>query len=239
LNPISYDLQEIGMENLDPNYFFDHSKFKHKDIFASCSFVWDVIPKIKKYLEKHTLGLINVDIPNGAYLINPELISIGKGSTVEPGAYIKGPCIIGENCTVRHGAYLRGHVITGNSCVLGHDSEFKNALLLDEAHAGHFAYVGDSILGNRVNLGAGTICSNLKLDRGQISIKVNGNRLETGLRKFGAVIGDDSQTGCNSVTNPGTLLGKGVFCYPCINFGGFVPMGYVVRSEAKVIISKK
>lgn len=227
------------MHYLRPNYFFDLTKFEHQAIFDTCNNVWDVLSKIKIYLENQSLGSIAVDIPKGAYLINPELITIGKGSTIEPGAFIKGPCIIGKNCSIRHGAYIRGNVITGNDCVLGHDSEFKNVVLLNNAHAAHFAYVGDSILGNRVNLGAGTVCANLKLNKGLVAVNVNGDHIKTGLRKFGAIIGDDSQVGCNTVTNPGTLLGKGVSCYPCTNFGGFVPEGCIVRYETKAVIVKK
>ena len=216
------------MDNTNPDYFFDLSNFKHQSIFDGCDNVWEVLSKISPYLDNLKLGKIDGEISKQAYLINPEKISIGKGTIVEPGAYIKGPCIIGENCTVRHGAYIRGNLIAGDNCVLGHDSEFKNAILFNNAHAAHFAYVGDSILGNSVNLGAGTICANLKLNNGLVSIRVENEKIETNLRKLGAIIGDFSQTGCNSVLNPGTLLGKNVSCYPCSNFGGFIP------SEKKV-----
>lgn len=225
------------MKDLKPDTFFSLENFAHKAIFASLNDVWEALSKIKSYLAAQKLGIIETEIPPGAHLIDEHLISIGKGSIVEPGAYIKGPCLIGENCVIRHGAYLRGNILAGNRCVLGHDSEFKNAILLDDAHAAHFAYVGDTILGNRVNLGAGTVCANLKLNRGQISLHFNGRRINTGLKKFGAIIGDDCQIGCNSVANPGTLLGKAVFCYPCTNFGGVIPENHTVRSEAKIVVS--
>lgn len=170
-------------------------------------------------------------------MANPENISIGKGTVLEPGVYIKGPCIIGENCTIRHGAYIRGNLITGNGCVIGHDTEIKNSVMLNHAQAAHFAYLGDSILGNRVNLGAGTKCANLKLDHKNIAVRFGERLIETGLKKFGAIIGDDSQTGCNSVTNPGTLFGKQVFCYPCLNVGGFVASKQLIRPSNKVVIS--
>ncbi|MFQ5729838.1 MAG: UDP-N-acetylglucosamine diphosphorylase [Waddliaceae bacterium] len=221
------------MEKLQPSYFFELSSFKHKAIFDDCSFVWSALNNIGPYLEQQSLGKIEVDIPEGVHLSNPDRISIGKGTVLEPGAYIKGPCIIGENCSVRQGAYLRGKVVAGDDCVLGHDSEFKNALLLDGAHAAHFAYVGDTILGSRANLGAGAVCANLKLDNKPVIVFFEGQRIETGLRKFGVIMGDGSQTGCNSVTNPGSLLGKNVKSYPCVNFGGFVPSGQIVRPETK------
>ena len=227
------------MNVLHPDYFFDTNNFQHRILFQSCSFVWEVLSKIQNYLHSQTLGLIEVDIPSGAYLVNPDLISIGKGSKIESGAYIEGPCIIGQDCTIRHGAYLRGNVIAGNGCVLGHDSEFKNALLLDDAHAAHFAYVGDSILGNRVNLGAGVVCANLKLNKGVVEVVVDGERMSSGLRKFGAIIGDDSQIGCNAVTNPGALLGKNILWYPCTNYGGFVPSGKIVRSETTICVRNR
>ena len=193
--------------------------------------------RIKIYLQKIPLGKIEVAIPQGTYLANPENISIGKGTVLEPGVYIKGPCIIGENCTIRHGAYIRGNLITGNGCVIGHDTEIKNSVMLNHAQAAHFAYLGDSILGNRVNLGAGTKCANLKLDHKNIAVRFGERLIETGLKKFGAIIGDDSQTGCNSVTNPGTLFGKQVFCYPCLNVGGFVASKQLIRPSNKVVIS--
>lgn len=225
------------MQNLRPNYFFDLSRYRHASLFDNVEFVWQVLTKISSYIKQQPLGKIEATVPPGAYIINPGEISIGEGTTIEPGAYIKGPCIIGKNCTIRHGAYIRGDVITGDKCVIGHDTEIKNSVMLDDSHAAHFAYVGDSILGNNVNLGAGTKCANLKLDNGLITIVVEGQRIETGLRKFGAIIGDGCQIGCNSVTNPGTLFGKLVLCYPCINVGGFIPSRNLIHPESKALIS--
>lgn len=225
------------MNHLSPEYFFDFSNYAHAKLFKGCTYVWEALSRIKNHLQKTPLGHIEVDVPQGAYLINPELISIGKGTVLEPGIYIKGPCIIGENCIVRQGAYIRGDFIAGHGCVIGHDTEVKNTIMLDHAMAAHFAYLGDSILGNRVNLGAGTKCANLKFDHKSIALHFEGKVIETGLRKFGAIIGDDSQLGCNSVTNPGTLLGKQVFCYPCINVGGFVASRSLVRSSQKAVIT--
>lgn len=225
------------MNNLSPEYFFDLSQFRHADLFIGCNYVWEALSRIKTYLQKLPLGKIEVEVPPGIFLANPELISIGKGTVIEPGVYIKGPCFIGENCSVRHGAYIRGDFIAGNGCVIGHGTEVKNVMMLDNAQAAHFAYLGDTILGNRVNLGAGTKCANLKLDHKNITIHFGEQLMEMGLKKFGAIIGDDSQIGCNSVTNPGTLLGKHVFCYPCINVGGFVPSKQLVRPSNKIIIT--
>ncbi len=226
------------MEKLKPSYFFDFSNYAHKNIFENCEFVWEALQKIKPYLKQQVLGNIECSVPQGTFLIDADQISIGRGTIIEPGAYIKGPCIIGANCTIRHGAYIRGEVITGDNCVIGHDTEIKGTILLNDAHAAHFAYLGESILGNRVNLGAGTKCANLRLDRQSIFVTIDGVKVDTKMRKFGAVIGDDSQLGCNSVTNPGTLLGQKVISFPCVNFGGFIPANCVVRSEAKFVIDK-
>lgn len=135
-------------------------------------------------------------------------LSIGKGVLVESGAFIKGPAIIGDQSEIRQGAYLRGHCLVGDRCVVGHVTEVKHAIFLDDAKAGHFAYLGDSILGNEVNLGAGTKLANLRFSAGDVLVKTPAGPISSGLRKFGAILGDKTQTGCNAVTNPGTVLGK-------------------------------
>lgn len=224
------------MKSLHPNSLFDLSAFAHAALFDNCIYAWEVLPKIADYLAKQKLGKIAAEIPNGVFLINPETITIGKGSVIEPGAYIKGPCILGENCVVRHGAYIRGDLIAGNQCVIGHDTEVKNALFLNGAQAAHFAYVGDSILGNKVNLGAGTKCANLKFDHSSIVVHLEDRQIETGLRKFGAIFGDGAQTGCNSVTNPGTIFGKNTACYPCTNPSGFVDADCVIKPSQKLTV---
>lgn len=132
----------------------------------------------------------------------------GKGILVESGAFIKSPAIIGDMTEVRQGAYLRGDCLIGDRCVVGHVTEVKHSIFLDDAKAGHFAYLGDSILGNDVNLGAGTKLANLRLISGDVQIRTKEGPVSTGLRKLGAILGDKTQSGCNSVTNPGTLLGK-------------------------------
>jgi NDP-sugar pyrophosphorylase family protein len=148
-------------------------------------------------------------------------IHIGEGTVIEPGAFINGPTVIGNNTEVRQGAYIRGSCIIGNRCVVGHTTEMKNSIMLDDAKAGHFAYLGDSILGNHVNLGAGTKLANLKLSGSEVVLKINGNSYNTGLRKLGAILGDYVQIGCNSVTNPGALVAKSSHINPLTN----VPSG--------------
>ncbi len=149
----------------------------------------------------------------GAVLVGNQ-IDLGNGVLVESGAMIKSPAIIGDFCEVRQGAYLRGYCLTGKACVLGHTTEIKYSIFLDHAKAGHFAYLGDSILGRDTNLGAGTKFANLKFLAGNVSIRTKDKLIDTGRRKFGAILGDLAQTGCNSVTNPGTLLGPGAILMP-------------------------
>ncbi len=142
----------------------------------------------------------------GAVLIG-EKIKLGKGVKIEPGAFIASPTIIGDKTEIRHGAYLRGYCLIGSKCVVGHVTEVKHTIFMDDAKAGHFAYLGDSILGREVNLGAGTKLANLRFTPGNVQVKTKEGPQDSGLHKFGAILGDFVQTGCNSVTNPGTLLG--------------------------------
>lgn len=143
-----------------------------------------------------------------------ETISIGQGCLIESGAMIKGHTIIGDHCEVRQGAYLRGYTLAGNRCVLGHNTEIKHSILLNDAKAGHFNYLGDSILGNDTNLGAGTKFANLRFLPGNVFISSQKQKIDSGLRKLGAILGDNTQTGCNSVTNPGTLFAKRCILMP-------------------------
>jgi len=162
-------------------------------------------------------------------------ISIGEGTVVEPGALIKGPTIIGRNTEVRQGAYIRGSCLIGDECVVGHTTEMKNAVMLNNAKAGHFAYIGDSILGNNVNLGAGTKLANLKIVGSEVNLKVEEKIYKTGLRKFGAILGDDVETGCNSVTSPGVLLGRSSIVYPNMTVkSGYYPERSIIGRIKKI-----
>ena len=152
-------------------------------------------------------------IMSGATLLGSR-IDIGKGVLIEGGAMVKSPTILGDCTEVRQGAYLRGYCLAGKRCVLGHATEVKHSIFLNDAKAGHFAYLGDSILGTNTNLGAGTKFANLRFLSGNVSITYEGEKIDTGRRKFGAILGDDSQTGCNSVTNPGTIFGKQCMLMP-------------------------
>lgn len=157
----------------------------------------------------------------GAILVGSQ-IAIGKGVLIEGGALIKSPAIIGDCTEIRQGAYMRGYTLVGKRCVVGHTTEVKHSIFLNDAKAGHFNYLGDSILGNNANLGAGTKFANLRFLSGNVKIKTENDAIDTGRKKFGAILGDNTQTGCNSVTNPGTLLGKKSMLMPNVT----APSGY-------------
>lgn len=193
---------------LRPEDFFELSSFEYADLFADLEYVWEALNRLEEYIlartarEQELRGTVHA----GAFLVG-EHILIEEEAIVEPGAYIEGPCIIGRGCVVRHGAYVRGNTLAGARSLIGHTTEAKNTILLPESKAGHFAYIGDSILGRRVNLGAGTKLANYRLNGGVVKLLFDGQVISTGRHKFGAILGDGCQLGCNSVCNPGTLLG--------------------------------
>lgn len=227
------------MNQFNASNLFELAEYSHKELFADCQYAWNALAKLPEFFQSFPSYEIRTEIPQGVHVVNSESIFIGEGTIIEPGAYIRGPCVIGSNCTIRHGAYIRGSFVCGNGCTIGHDTEIKNVIFLNNVHASHFAYVGDSILGNHVNLGAGTICANLRFDRKLIEIKGNDFALATELKKFGAVLGDDTQTGCNSVTLPGTVTGKEVLIGACVSVGGYIPANHVAIYPEKPIIRER
>lgn len=207
----------------DFSYYFNTASFEHKSLFENVEYIFDVFKILPVYIKEHLHPRIEGTVMSGAFV--DKNVSIGKGSVVQTGAWVRGPSIIGENCEVRHGAYVGSNTLTGNHVILGHASEIGNSVFLDGARAPHFAFVGHSILGNNVNLGAGTKLSNLKVTFQEIEI----NGIKTGLMKLGAIIGDESSLGCNTVTQPATFIGKKVFGYPLALLRGFVPSGTVLK----------
>lgn len=190
-------------------------------------FPWKVLGKPLKEAILQSIEQINVDlrirgqVDPRAWLIGDQIV-IESGAVVEAGAYIEGPCYISSGAVVRHGAYLRGFVYVGPGAVVGHTTEAKESILLKEAKAAHFAYLGNSILGAHVNLGAGTKLANLRLDNSNIRIRLGEEILDSELKKFGALLGDFSQTGCNSVTNPGAILYPYSAILPCSVGSGII-----------------
>ena len=152
---------------------------------------------------------------------------------------IKGPAIIGQGCQIRHNAYIRENVIIGDGCVVGNSSELKNSLLFNDAQAPHFNYVGDSILGHKAHLGAGVKISNFKLFPGNIEVEMDGVPFDTGLRKFGALLGDGAEAGCNAVLNPGSILGRGAVVYPNVFWRGILPANMIAKNKAGIDVVVK
>lgn len=218
----------------NPSRFFDLTHFQHKELFISCQWVWQALARLKEYLLASPLGKFEEKQEALAYFVHPEQISIGEGTIIEAGAYIRGPCIIGKNCHIRHGAYIRGNVLIGDNCVVGHTTELKSSILLNGARAAHFAFIGDSIIGNDVNLGAGVKCANLRLDDQPVQVRYKEELFSTSMRKLGSVIGDHAQIGCNVVANPGTMVGKRAKCFPGLNIGGCIPHGALVKPLEKM-----
>ncbi len=210
---------------------FDLAQTEHAAIFDGCNHAWEALKKIEPYLAKVAKQNPPPRFPGASI---GDRVIIGAGTVVEPGAMIKGPAIIGKNCQIRHNAYIRENVIIGDDCVVGNASELKNALLFNGAQVPHFNYIGDSILGHKAHLGAGVICSNLKSLPGNVSIMVDGVPLDTRLRKFGALVGDGAEVGCNSVLNPGSILGRGAIIYPGVNWRGFLPANNIAKNKAEV-----
>lgn len=239
---------------LRPEDFLDLDGFEFRALFDGCEYVWEALSGVGRFALEHIM-LVDGDntifgtIMEGAYIDDRNAVVIGEGTVVEPGAFIQGPAIIGRNCQIRHGAYIRGDVVIGNNCTVGHCSELKNAIMIDTAQCPHFAYVGDSILGRGVNLGAGTRLSNLPVvsvkdvetgKRPSIKLNIDGVEYDTGLAKFGAVVGDGSQTGCNVVTNPGCLIGRNTWIYPNASLKkGYYPGNQVIKLRQELTMVER
>jgi len=216
--------------NFSPTTFFDLEGFEHTDLFVDGEAVWTALgARLAAYLEAWTDWTMADELHSGVHLLG-DRIFMAPGCTVEPGAVIVGPAIIGSGVSIRTGAYVRQNVILGDGSLVGAHSEVKGSVLLPGAKAPHQAYVGDSILGRDVNLGAGTICSNVKNIGREVTFRAGGEVIKTGLRKFGAVLGDGAKTGCNTVLNPGVLMGPGSVTYPNASLrGGYYPAGTLVK----------
>tara|TARA_Y100000739_G_scaffold117151_1_gene100685 strand:+ start:619 stop:1293 length:675 start_codon:yes stop_codon:yes gene_type:complete len=206
---------------------FNLKQTEYAHLFENGEPPWKVLPLLKDFLETAIKPTHNASVSSQAII--GERVYLGEGTIVEHGACIEGPAIIGNNCQIRHGAYIRSHVIIGSNCVIGNSSELKNCLLFNDCQVPHFNYVGDSILGHHAHLGAGVVLSNLKSVPG--NVMVNGH--DTGLRKFGALVGDHAELGCNSVLNPGSVIGKNSVVYPNMNWRGVLPANQIAKNLAQ------
>ncbi len=230
---------------LQPADFFDLNDELEKSLFLGCHYVWEAVAQIGEHVARLTENkqMILGEVMAGAYL-SDRPIYLGAGARIEPGAYVHGPAYIGAGAVVRHGAFVRENVIMMPEAVLGHASEAKNVIFLANAHAPHFNYVGDAILGHRVNLGAGSKISNLGIlskkdgesgKRPFITITIDGKTYNTGLSKLGAILGDDTQTGCNAVLNPGCLVGPRTLVYANLSLRkGYHPPDSIIKLRQNV-----
>ena len=217
---------------------FDLSQTRHAIIFDGCKFAWEALPKIAAHLKGNLEAKLHNRCDGRAYI--GEQVFIGEGTLVEDGAMIKGPAIIGRNCQIRHNAYIRENVLIGDDCVVGNSTEIKNSILFNHACAPHFNYVGDSILGHKAHLGAGVKISNFTLFADTISIEIDGQPFDTGLRKFGALLGDGCEIGCNAVLNPGSIVGRGAMIYPNVSWRGVLPERMIVKNKsAQEVVARR
>jgi len=215
-----------------PADLFDLSQTAHAELFEGCNHAWEALSKIGSYVKERAQSRLLNRCDGRAWI--GENVTIGEGTVVEDGAMIKGPAIIGSNCQIRHNAYLREDVIVGDNCVVGNSCELKNVLLFNSCQVPHFNYVGDSIMGYKAHLGAGVVLSNVKVIKGNVLVEVEGRRIDTGLRKFGALLGDGTDIGCNSVLNPGSIIGRGSLVYPCTNWRGVLPPHRIAKNRATI-----
>lgn len=201
-----------------------------KKIFEGATYPWEVLPKIGDFI----IELGNT-LDENEYEKVGEDIWIAKSATVAPTAYIKGPAIIGKNAEIRHCAFIRGKAIVGEGAVVGNSTELKNVILFNKVQVPHYNYVGDSILGYKSHMGAGSITSNVKSDKQLVIVKSEIEKIETGLKKFGAMIGDEVEVGCGSVLNPGTVIGKHTNIYPLSSVRKVVPANSIYKNQNEVI----
>lgn len=218
------------LEELTVNALFDLEYTAAKPLLASVTYPWEALAGLKAFI----LAL-GPTLPADRFEQRGEDVWIAKSAKLYPNVYIAGPTVIGEETEVRPGAFLRGSVLVGKGCVVGNSTELKNAILFDRAQAPHYNYIGDSILGHFAHTGAGAITSNLKQDGSNVTVRMpDGTRVETGLRKFGAMLGDHVEIGCGTVLNPGSVVGKGSRVYPLSMVRGFVPAGHIYKNAGEV-----
>lgn len=220
-----------------PADYLDLAHTAHPKLFENQNYVWEALKQIASYLQFRLKPAVLGELLGKPFVSNN--VFIGPGTIVEPGAVLKGPAWIGEKCHIRSGCYVRENVIVGNGVVMGNSCEFKNCILFDEVQAPHFNYVGDSILGHRVHLGAGVILSNVKLDHREIVVAAPDGNVATGLKKFGAIVGDRTEMGCNAVINPGAVIGRDCIIYPSANFRGVLPAGSIVKLQQQIQITER
>ncbi len=218
-------MEECRIENL-----YNLEQTIAKDIFEGVTYPWEVLPKIEEFIIS-----LGKTLDKNEYEEKGENIWIAKSAKVAPTAYIAGPAIIGKNAEIRHCAFVRGKAIVGEGAVVGNSTELKNVILFNKVQVPHYNYVGDSILGYKSHMGAGSITSNVKSDKKLVIVKNDKEQIETGLKKFGAMLGDEVEVGCGSVLNPGTVIGKHTNIYPLSSVRGVVPEHSIYKNKNEIV----
>lgn len=218
-------MKECKVENL-----YNLEETIAKDLLENLTYPWEALPKISEFIKD-----LGPNLNSEIYEQKGEDIWVAKNAAIAPTAYIKGPVIIGENAEIRHCAFIRGNAIIGNNTVVGNSTELKNVILFNNVQVPHYNYVGDSILGHKAHMGAGSITSNVKSDKKLVIVKNGEQFIETGLKKFGAMIGDNVEVGCNSVLNPGTVVGRNSNIYPLSSVRGVVPKNSIYKKQNEIV----
>ena len=214
------------------NYSFDQTIAK--DIFNGVTYPWEVLPKISNFILE-----LGATLSEDEYEKRGENVWVAKSAKVAPTAFINGPAIIGKDAEVRHCAFIRGNAIVGEGAVVGNSTELKNVILFNKVQVPHYNYVGDSVLGYKSHMGAGSITSNVKSDKKLVVVKAGEEKIETGMKKFGAMLGDEVEVGCGSVLNPGTVVGNHSNIYPLSSVRGFVPANSIYKKQGEVVTKEE
>lgn len=201
-----------------------------RKLLESAVYPWEVLPKIKEFIIE-----LGNQLNKDEYEQKGENIWIAKTAKVAPTAYINGPAIIGKNAEIRHCAFIRGNSIIGEGAVVGNSTELKNVILFNKVQVPHYNYVGDSILGYKSHMGAGSITSNVKSDKKLVIVKNGDAKIETGLKKFGAMIGDNVEVGCGSILNPGSVIGKNTNIYPLSSVRGVIKENSIYKNQNEIV----
>lgn len=218
------------MEQLQIQNLYDLTQTIAAPLFEGATYPWELLPKINAFIIE-----LGNRLPEDKYEKRGENVWIAKSATVFPTAYINGPCIIDEEAEVRHCAFIRGNAIVGKGAVVGNSTELKNVILFNKVQVPHYNYVGDSILGYKSHMGAGSITSNVKSDKTLVVVKSPYGNIETGLKKMGAMLGDNVEVGCNSVLNPGTVIGRCSNVYPTSMVRGFIEPDSIYKKQGEIV----
>lgn len=218
------------MRELTVNELYDLNETIAKDIFDGVTYPWEVLPKIGDFIVE-----LGKTLSKEEYDQVEENLWIAKSANVFPSAYIHGPAIIGKDAEVRHCAFIRGNAIVGEGAVVGNSTELKNVILFNKVQVPHYNYVGDSVLGYKAHMGAGSITSNVKSDKKLVVVKTPDGGIETGRKKFGAMLGDEVEVGCGTVLNPGSVVGRHTNIYPLSSVRGYVPAGSIYKRQGEVV----